>query len=108
MIDVSDGLLADLGHIADASGVSIDLESARFTIGDPVATVAAAINADPLDFVLVGGEDNALAATFDSGQVPAEWDVVGTVIEADPDAGPQVLVDGGNWESERGWTHFRR
>lgn len=108
MIDVSDGLLADLAHIAEASQVGIDLESARFTIGDPVATVAAAINADPLGFVLTGGEDNALAATFDSGSVPADWDVVGTVIEADAEAGAQVLVDGATWESDAGWTHFRR
>lgn len=106
MIDISDGLLADLGHIATASGVSIDLESARFEIGDPVQTVAAAINADPLRFVLAGGEDHALAATFAPGQVPDSWDVVGKVIPAAD--GPQVLVDGHGWDGESGWTHFKR
>lgn len=40
LIDVSDGLLADLGHIASASGVRIDLTSDAFDIATPVAAVA--------------------------------------------------------------------
>lgn len=107
MIDVSDGLLADLGHIAEASSVTIDLDAARFTIADPVQTVAAAINADPLAFVLTGGEDHALVATFDPGQVPDGWDVVGQVIATEPETGPAVLVDGKPWQGQQGWTHFR-
>lgn len=108
MIDISDGLIADLGHIADASAVTIELESARFTIAGPVQAVAAALNKDPLEFVLTGGEDHALAATFDPGKVPAEWEVVGRVVEADPEHGPQVMVDGKAWQGEGGWTHFNR
>lgn len=105
MIDISDGLLADLAHVALASGVSFHLDSARFTIGEPVQTVAAAINTDPLGFVLTGGEDHALAATFDAGQVPEHWDVVGLVAPAAE--APEVLVDGQTWQGESGWTHFR-
>lgn len=107
MIDVSDGLLADLRHIADASGVGIDLETARFTIAEPVSTVASALNKDPLWFVLTGGEDHAMAATFDPGKVPSDWDVIGLVVEADAELGPLVLVDGHAWEGEQGWAHFR-
>lgn len=106
MIDVSDGLLGDLGHIAEASQVSFDLETARFSIGDPVQAVASALNTDPLRFVLTGGEDHALAATFEAGKVPAEWEVVGQVIEPDPEQGPQVLVDGRSWDDSASWTHF--
>ncbi|MDR1265450.1 MAG: thiamine-phosphate kinase, partial [Propionibacteriaceae bacterium] len=40
MIDVSDGLLADLGQVATASGVIIDLDGARLEIGQPVQDVA--------------------------------------------------------------------
>ena len=43
MIDVSDGLLADLGHIADASGARIDLDSAALRPGDRLITAARAV-----------------------------------------------------------------
>ena len=37
MIDVSDGLLADLGHVADASGVALDLDSSALVTGGPLS-----------------------------------------------------------------------
>jgi thiamine-monophosphate kinase len=40
MIDISDGLLADLGHVAAASGVRIDLSSDRLTPGDDLRAAA--------------------------------------------------------------------
>ena len=43
MIDISDGLLADLGHIAAASGVLIDVASARLSPGDALRTAASAL-----------------------------------------------------------------
>ncbi|WP_152363408.1 thiamine-phosphate kinase [Microlunatus speluncae] len=105
MIDVSDGLLADLGHIARASGVIIDVDTGAFEIAEPLQAVAAATGTDPLRLVLTGGEDHALAATFpDTGAVPEGWLVIGTVRAGDP----EVLVDGEPWEESAGWDHFRR
>lgn len=106
MIDVSDGLIADLGHIADASDVRIDLRSDAFELPDPVRAVAAATGKDPLGFVLTGGEDHALAATFPAGAVPDGWVEVGAVAETDGTA-PGVTVDGAAWSGEGGWEHFR-
>ncbi|GAY16572.1 thiamine-phosphate kinase [Mycobacterium sp. shizuoka-1] len=102
MTDVSDGLLADLGHIADASGVAIDLAAdALRPDADAVTAAAAAVGADPLELVLSGGEDHALVACF-AGAVPPGWRVIGTVA----DGAPAVLVDGRAWAGSAGWQSF--
>lgn len=104
MIDVSDGLLADLGHIARASGVSIDVSTSSLDIAEPLQAVGAALGVDPLQFVLAGGEDHPLAATF-SGDVPDGWVVIGRCVAPGED-GPEVTVDGAEYDGPRGHTHF--
>jgi thiamine-monophosphate kinase len=87
MCDVSDGLVADLGHIAQASGVGIELDAK--SLADEVVS---------LEDVLTGGEDHALVATL-PGPVPEGCRVVGRVV-----AGSEVLVDGAVVNG--GWAHF--
>lgn len=102
MTDVSDGLVADLGHIADASGVRIDLRAADVDVPGRLREVGAALNVDPLVWVLTGGEDYALAATFPARtRLPDAWRVVGAVTE-----GQGVRVDGRRWPVG-GHEHFR-
>jgi thiamine-monophosphate kinase len=102
MTDVSDGLIADLGHIAAASGVGIDLSAAALSADrDAVADAGAAVGVDPLVWVLGGGEDHALVATF-AGPVPQGWRVVGRVL----DGPPRVVVDGDTWHGNPGWQSF--
>jgi thiamine-monophosphate kinase len=118
MIDISDGLLADLGHIAAASGVLIDVASARLSPGDALRAAASALTsqaranggsspppASALAWVLAGGEDHALAATFPPGTaLPSRWTVIGEV-KASPGASG-VVVDGQAWTGSAGWDHF--
>lgn len=103
MIDVSDGLLADLGHLATASGVAIDLRRDAFEIPPQMRDAASALGVDPYTWVLGGGDDHALAATFPADvELPAQWRVVGAVA-----AGSGVTVDGKSWVGRTGWDHFR-
>ncbi len=96
MIDISDGLLAEAGHIASASAVAIDVHRASFEVPEPLVAVGAAIGADPLEFILGGGDDHALLATFsDSGSVPSGWTVIGAVSAGEPGS---VTVDGSPYE----------
>lgn len=115
LIDTSDGLLADLGHVARASGVGIDLDAAAL-VPDAELLAAAELLAgaagppDPSDaaagWVLTGGEDHAFAACFPGRTVlPGSWRVVGRVDAPGP-GGPAVTVDGAPWSGPAGWDHF--
>ena len=72
MCDVSDGLLADLGHLAAASGVHIDVESRRFERDALLGKAVRVIGGHPLDLIMTGGEDHALVATVPPGVVLPE------------------------------------
>ncbi|WP_397545427.1 thiamine-phosphate kinase [Saccharopolyspora gloriosae] len=103
MIDTSDGLLADLGHIAEASQVGIDLRDELIEVPQRLTEVASALGADARHWVLTGGEDQALAATFPPDRpLPEGWRAVGSVVE-----GGGVTVDGATYEGSSGWEHWR-
>ena len=119
MLDVSDGLVQDLGHIAVRSGVCIDLDSNALN-PDPalleamgvLGVAAGKIEEAARRLMLVGGEDHALAAVFPPEvDLPEHWHTVGSVVSSpDPvgeETGPSVIVDGDVVEGG-GWDHFRR
>jgi len=103
MIDISDGLLQDLGHIATASVVGIDVRKAAFAVPDQMRDAAGALGVDPYVWILAGGDDHALAATFPPDvEPPPPFRVIGAIHE-----GTGVTVDRTPWQGGTGWDHFR-
>ncbi|WP_425956552.1 thiamine-phosphate kinase [Xylanimonas sp. McL0601] len=110
MLDVSDGLLRDAGRIARASGVVVDLDAVA--LAPYAADLGAAVAAlgrdddDALGWVLSGGEDHGLLATFPpDAALPAGFTRIGSVRAAD--GSPRVTVDGLAPDVGPGWDHFR-
>jgi thiamine-monophosphate kinase len=103
MCDVSDGLLADLGHIARASGVRIRLDSEKFSTA-ALSSAATALEIDPLIWFLAGGEDHVLVATLPRQSTAPEGVLeIGEVVEGDPG----VEVPGVDLASiPKGFDHF--
>lgn len=107
MTDISDGLVADLGHIAAASGVRIRIERSRIDPAPALLDAAHALDRDPWEWILAGGEDHALAATFPPGTgIPDGWSVIGEVVSGPAGDGGSVLVDGRPWAASGGWQSF--
>ncbi|ROR34969.1 thiamine-phosphate kinase [Inmirania thermothiophila] len=108
-IDVSDGLVADLGHVCRASGVGARIERAALPLS-PAAQAALAAGGDPAA-PLVGGDDYELLFTAPPWAAAAvaglgEVARIGTV---EAGAGVRIVEPDG---SERrleagGWDHFR-
>ncbi len=116
MLDVSDGLVQDLGHVCRASGVSVRLESEGFR-PEPALLEAVRVLGAPAGkaeeaarrLMVAGGEDHALAAVFPPEVVlPEHWHRVGTVGEAPEEDGRASVTVDGNVVERGGWDHFRR
>ena len=93
MLDVSDGLIRDLGRIAKASNVCLELNLSELAGYQAMLDLPAqSLATDTLDWVLQGGEDHSLIATFPEGAtVPRAFKVIGKVVSCGE---PRVLLDG--------------
>jgi thiamine-monophosphate kinase len=118
LVDISDGLAGDAGHLAAASGVSVVLEEDAIPVHPDLEGALAGTRGESLGFALGGGEDYELCLTVPPGALQA-WAApfernfgipltrVGTVIEGDSQL---VLLESGQGERrplERGgFSHF--
>lgn len=117
MIDVSDGLSSDVGHICDRSRVGVRLWADRMPVSAPLRHVARLTGRPAWDWALAGGEDYELCFTVPpekaedlARQVETETGTKVTVVgEILPEARGRwvVLPDGREAPLEaKGWRHF--
>jgi len=112
LVDVSDGLATDAGHLARSSGVELRLELERLPLAAGVAPVAAALGQRPARFAATAGEDYELCFCAPPGargavEAAAAVSWIGTVAAAGP-GGPGVsLLDDGDDRAAllRGYEH---
>ena len=113
MIDISDGLVADLGHICRRSGVGAHIEESRIPVLSEARAIAEEFQQDVFDWALSGGEDYQLLFTLPKSEydlVAAHRDItiIGTITEKEEGL---LLTDIFGMtidmaEMKRGFDHF--
>jgi len=115
MIDLSDGLGGDGGHLAAASGAGLRIDAAALPLAPGVSEVAAAAGRDPLELATAGGEDYELLAALPAERLAdarrrtreageAELTAVGEVVAG---AGVEIRLPGGGTLAPAGFDQLR-
>jgi thiamine-monophosphate kinase len=106
MLDVSDGLAGDALHLAEASGVGVEVHDAAVPLAPGVAEAAGLLARDPLALALGGGEDFVLAAAL-----PRTADLGGVLdcgrFTPDPATRVRVTANGPMPLAGLAYDHFR-
>lgn len=106
MMDISDGLVRDGERLASASGVQLNLAAGVLQeFAAYLAPASDALGADPMAWVLGGGEDHGILATFPANApLPQGFTVIGSVAALAPES--TGVAVGGLPANSVGWDHF--
>ncbi len=112
MIDLSDGLGGDAGHIASAGGVGLRIEAGALPLAPGLVEIAADAKRDPLEMATSGGEDYELLAALPeerlAGAVAAVENHggltrIGTVVAGE---GVEIRLPGGGLLEAKGFDQL--
>lgn len=107
MMDISDGLVRDGNRLAAASHAMLNLDAAALKeLAVALLPASELLGADPLSWVLGGGEDHGLLATFPQEvQLPPGFTAIGSVEAPAPTESTGVTIAGRPADAV-GWDHF--
>jgi thiamine-monophosphate kinase len=107
MMDISDGLVRDGGRMAAASRAVLNLDPAALrALAVPLQPAAGLLGTEALAWVLGGGEDHGLLATFPAGlRLPPGFTAIGSVQAPAPMDSTGVKIAGRPADTV-GWDHF--
>lgn len=112
MIDISDGLGSEVHHICEQSLVGAVVEASRIPLHDDVQAAGKALNTDPIQFALSGGEDFELLFSMAPDKLDqlAQTNVtcyrVGHMV-AEKGRPELIMPDGSRLPLPGGYDHFK-
>ena len=113
MIDLSDGLGADAGHLAQSSGVKLEIEAEAVPLAPAAVALGEATGRDPW-WLLSGGEDYELLASVPAAQLEQATEAVLSegglpltkVGEVGTGSGVEIRLPGGRLQEPAGFDQL--